>query len=524
MLFFGSRNQKRESIQQELEKNREILNEVSSYLNDFLAFLPLAICDVSPKGVIVNINKAFERLTGFSEVEIVGEDLTSIFLEQSKINNLLQLATRKKFIQQEELTLVSKEKKKIKTSVSFATRKDSFGNLTGFFVSITDITQFKELQTEMEKKIQERTKDLEESRKALLNILEDTEEARRKAEEEKKKTEAIIKNFVDGLLVFDDQKKVILINPKAEEFLNIWANEILEKEIQEIKEINKRCRILYKTVGKEIKEVFRKEMPITSSLILEVTTSPISYEKGKNFTLVILHDISREKLVEQMKSQFVSVAAHQLRTPLSIIKWSLSLLIEEGNLNEEEKDLVTKAYQTNDRMINLVNDLLNVARIEEGRLVYQPKIVEFAEIVQSVCDSLKDFAAQKNIEFSFKNTKDKKIVKVDVEKLSLAVKNLVENALRYTPEGGKVTITLQRKGKEVLFSVKDTGVGIPKDQQDRIFTKFFRGANVIRMQTEGSGLGLFITKNIIEAHKGKIWFKSKENKGTTFYFTLPLVL
>jgi len=187
MLFFGSRNQKRESIQQELEKNREILNEISSYLNDFLAFLPLAICDVSPKGVIVNINKAFERLTGFSEVEIVGEDLTSIFLEQSKINNLLQLATRKKFIQQEELTLVSKEKKKIKTSVSFATRKDSFGNLTGFFVSITDITQFKELQTEMEKKIQERTKDLEESRKALLNILEDTEEARRKAEEEKKK-------------------------------------------------------------------------------------------------------------------------------------------------------------------------------------------------------------------------------------------------------------------------------------------------------------------------------------------------
>jgi len=108
-----------------------------------------------------------------------------------------------------------------------------------------------------------------------------------------------------------------------------------------------------------------------------------------------------------------------------------------------------------------------------------------------------------------------------VEKIRLAINNLLDNAIRYTPAGGRVTVSLSRGKKEIELSVKDTGVGIPKDQQERVFTKFSRGANVIRMATEGSGLGLFITKNIIEAHGGKIWFESGEGKGTTFYLTLP---
>jgi len=325
--------------------------------------------------------------------------------------------------------------------------------------------------------------------------------------------------------VFKKAKELILINPKAEEFLKTKAEEVLGKDVQTLKRKNRRWAQLFKITGEEIKEVFRKEMAISKSFFLEITTSTVKLQEQEELVLVILHDISREKLVEQMKSQFVSIAAHQLRTPLSIIKWSLSLLREEKEFNKEEKDLVLKAYQTNERMINLVNDLLNVARIEEGRFVYEPKIVEFSEIVESVYNSLKENAKQKKIEYSLEISEGKKIVKVDVEKISLAVKNLIENALKYTPEKGKVEVSVkERKRKhELVFSVKDTGVGIPKNQQERIFTKFFRGANVVRMQTEGSGLGLFITKNIIEAHGGKIWFKSQENKGTTFYFTLPLV-
>ena len=231
-------------------------------------------------------------------------------------------------------------------------------------------------------------------------------------------------------------------------------------------------------------------------------------------TNIVLYLLSSDNKAKSLLDKVIFIS---FITELELFSYNL--------LKKEEKDLILKAYQTNERMINLVNDLLNVARIEEGRFVYEPKIVEFSEIVESIYNSLKDYARQKKIEFRLEISEGKKIVKVDVEKISLAVKNLIENAIKYTPEKGRVEIFIKERKKkhELVFSVKDTGVGIPKDQQSRIFDKFFRGANVVRMQTEGTGLGLFITKNIIEAHGGKIWFKSQENKGTIFYFTLPLV-
>jgi PAS domain S-box-containing protein len=375
--------------------------------------------------------------------------------------------------------------------------------------------------------LEEKTRELEESRKALLNILEDTEEARRRAEEERNKTQTIINTFVDGLLVFDAKNKLILINPKAEEFLEIKESEILGKSTEELKK-NPQIKSLIEIIGEKIKDVFREELPISEDLILEVTTSSVLAGKRKIATLVILHDITREKRIEKMKSEFVSVAAHQLRTPLSIIKWSLSLLLEadSGEISPDQKDLINKAYLTNERMVKLVNDLLNVARIEEGRFVYQPKIVEFDELIKQIFDSLKELAQRKGLSFELKIEKSKKpkVVKVDVEKMALAIKNLIENAITYTDPGGKVLVKLKRKNGQVEFSVKDTGVGIPKSQQERVFSKFFRGSNVVRMETEGTGLGLFITKNIIEAHDGKIWFRSKEGEGTTFFFTLPTIV
>ncbi len=511
-------------LREEVKETKEELLNVSSYLNDLFSFLPIAICDLNPLGVISNTNKSFEKLTGYNQIEIVGERLEKIFLEKEKVKKIQKHLLESGETENIQLTLLTKEKKKIAVKVSFAARKDVEGDIVGFFVAITDISGLKRIQEEIEQKVIQRTKELEESRKALLNILEDTEEARRRAEEERKKTEAIIKNFVDGILVFNKTKKLILINPKAEEFLKTKAEEVLGKDAKTLKRKNRRWAQIFKIAGEETKEVFRKEMAISKSFFLEITISIVELQGKEKLILVILHDVSREKLIEQMKSQFVSVAAHQLRTPLSIIKWSLSLLREGKRLSKEDKDLVLKAYQTNERMIDLVNDLLNVARIEEGRFVYEPKIVEFSEIVESVYNSLKEYAKQKKIEFKLEISEGKKIVKVDVEKISLAVKNLIENALKYTPEKGKVEVSVKerKKRRELVFSVKDTGVGIPKDQQERIFTKFFRGANVVRMQTEGTGLGLFITKNIIEAHGGKIWFKSQENKGTTFYFTLPL--
>ena len=182
-----------------------------------------------------------------------------------------------------------------------------------------------------------------------------------------------------------------------------------------------------------------------------------------------------------------------------------------------------KIYQSNERMIILINNLLDVAKIEEGKYIYRPTIENIEKLIESVIKTYKQEIKAKNINFVFK----KPVLKIpetrmDVEKINLAIDNLLNNALRYTPFKGKVTISLKCDIKEIEFSIKDNGIGIPKDQEKEIFTKFFRAVNAKKVKPEGSGLGLFVVKKIVEAHKGKIWFETEENKGTTFYFILPI--
>jgi len=388
-----------------------------------------------------------------------------------------------------------------------------------------ELSETREKREEEFKELEIKTKELEEVKFALINILEDVEEARRKAEEEKEKTLAIITNFVDGLLVFDVGNKLSLINPQVEIFFGVKAKDLTGKVISELSVFPlPTFQSLINLLGEEIRSLFREELIIRKNLILEVTTVPIIKEEEKLGTLVILHDITREKMIEVMKSEFVSIVAHQLRTPLSAVKWTLRMLLDEdfGEITLEQREYLEKTYLSNERMINLINDLLNVSRIEEGRYIYKPVLTNIENEVQFVLDSYKEEIDKKQIKFEFKKPKEKPPkVKVDVEKIRLAISNLLDNAIRYTLPGGRVILSLNRLSKEIEFSIKDTGVGIPEDQEGRVFTKFFRGINVIRMETEGSGLGLFITKNIIEAHGGKIWFETQEGKGTTFYFTLP---
>lgn len=386
-----------------------------------------------------------------------------------------------------------------------------------------ELSKIREKRERELKKLQERTLELEKTRVALMNMLEDIEEERKRAEEEKNKTLAIIQNFADGLLVFDKEGKLALINPQVEKFFNIKKEELIGHSILDLYNLTT-LKPLIDLLGREIKEVFRKELPIKEDLTLEVSTIPLVSGEEKLGTLVILHDITREKIIERMKTEFVSIAAHQLRTPLSAIKWSLKMLLDGdlGELTKEQKEFIKKTYNSNERMISLINDLLDVTRIEEGRYLYKPTLNDLRKICQTVISSYKEEAERKKIKLEFHFSKGLPNVKVDEEKIRLAIQNLIENSIRYTPEKGKIIIRIEKKESEVEFSIKDTGVGIPKEEQKRVFTKFFRASNVMRMETEGSGLGLFITKNIIEAHGGKIWFNSIEGEGTTFYFTLPI--
>jgi PAS domain S-box-containing protein len=498
------------------EKRQSLLAEdlasLEDYIHDLFNFSPLPICFVSPVGVILEINPAFEKISEFGFYEIVGEPIEKLF-KREEIEELAKETLDKGFVEGRELVFSPKGEKEITAQVFTRTRRDEKGKAVGYFLGLFDLTGIKKTEVE-----------LKESQTALLNILEDTEDARGRAEEEKNKTEAIITSLSDGLLVFDKENRLILINPQAGKFFNIELEKTVGQSVSDLAE-HAELKTLMDFLGSEIKKLFREELEIRENFILEVSTISLTTKEEKMGNLVILHNVSREKMIERMKTEFVSISAHQLRTPLSAIKWTLKMLLEGdlGEITSEQRNFIEKTYQSNERMIALINDLLNVTRIEEGRYLYKPTLSSIESIVESVINSYREEIEKRNIKLELKKPK-KKIPKVmvDVEKIELAFQNLLDNAVRYTPPGGEVIVSLTQDKEETIVSIKDTGVGIPEDQQKRVFSKFFRGANVIRMETEGSGLGLFISKNIIEAHGGQVWFKSKERKGTTFYFSLPI--
>ncbi len=231
----------------------------------------------------------------------------------------------------------------------------------------------------------------------------------------------------------------------------------------------------------------------------------------------------REDLAAKLKSEFMSIAAHQLRTPLSSIKWIIKMVLDGdmGDINLQQRDFMEKAYSSNERMIALVNDLLNVTRIEEGRFGFEFSSVNITKLIEEMIPGFKQQARIKNLNFVYNPLKGPLVLVIDPQRMKIALSNLLDNAMHYTPIRGTVELAVESKNDFVEVTVKDTGVGIPNDQKNRVFSKFFRADNVVKMQTEGTGLGLYLTKNIVEKHGGKIWFESKEGKGTTFHFTIP---
>lgn len=230
--------------------------------------------------------------------------------------------------------------------------------------------------------------------------------------------------------------------------------------------------------------------------------------------------------LDKLKSEFISVAAHQLRTPLSAVKWAVKMVMDgdAGQVNEEQKNLLDQGYKSNERMIVLINDLLDVSRIEAGKFEYEFVEGSIEELVDNLVQEFQQIVKHKSINLKyFRSDKPLPKVKMDPLKLRMVAENLIDNAIKYTPPGGKVEIVFKYYRNVIEFVVSDSGVGIPKDQLPQLFSKFFRAKNVMRMQTDGTGLGLFIAKKIVEKHGGMIWAESEEGKGTQMHFSLPTV-
>lgn len=371
--------------------------------------------------------------------------------------------------------------------------------------------------------LKKKANELEKAQKNLVKTLAITKMAKARSEEEKNKTQTIINNFTDGILIFEADKKLSLINPQAGLFLEADPQKIINEEWTALKEL-KSFDALIAFLEKKPGVFFRKELKLSSDLVLETTSVVFSRSGAKKRRLVILHDITREKAIDKMKSDFISIAAHQLRTPLTSIKWAIKMALDgdAGPLTKAQAELVKWAYGSNERIIRLVNDLLNVSRIEEGRFGFNFVRINFKEVLDAVLESQKGPISQRHISLIISKPDPLPETIVDKEKLILALQNLLDNAVKYTPENGKIEINIEILDNYLSLSIDDNGVGVPKKDQPKLFSKFFRASNVIKMETEGSGFGLFIAKNIINRHGGDIYISSQEGKGTKVIVSLPL--
>jgi len=227
----------------------------------------------------------------------------------------------------------------------------------------------------------------------------------------------------------------------------------------------------------------------------------------------------------RMKSEFVSIVSHQLRTPLSALKWSLDLFRTKrlGDINEKQREYLDIINESSTKMIKLVNDLLNVTRIDQGRLVMQIKPFSVEDLIEEIVREMAMFARGNNVEIRFKNNKKLPAVYADPDKIRMVIQNLIDNAIKYSKkEGGSVDIRAEKNEKMIKVSIKDNGVGIPEFLQKEVFGKFFRGDTLVRQKVEGTGLGLFIAKGFVRLSGGQIDFDSKEGKGSNFWFTIPI--
>lgn len=399
--------------------------------------------------------------------------------------------------------------------------KDHEGEHLGSVVVLHDITK----ETETRRFIEQKAAELE-----AANV---------RIEEQRDRAESILRylrSIGEGVFATDVEGKVIFMNDAAEVMSgqtfataqgNAYKSTFIFQDETGVTQTNDLLAMVL-SQGAKIdlpEKIFllsgEKRIPVTG------TSAPILDERGAiQGSITVFQDITKKRELEQMKERFLTVAAHQLRTPLGSIRWGIELLEsgDFGDLPEAAQDVVKQLKENSARIVSIVDDLLKVSSDTAGTMVVPPEAVDMVAVVKAVVAASTEAATQKQIRFEMvMPKKSPRPVLFVPSRLKEVVGHLISNALRYGREQGIVKIGITEQKAWLILKITDTGIGIPEDEQSKIFSKFFRASNAVRYFTDASGLGLSVVKSFVEEGGGEISFESQENVGTTFTVKLPLV-
>jgi PAS domain S-box-containing protein len=329
---------------------------------------------------------------------------------------------------------------------------------------------------------------------------------------------AILASTPDPVLVTNEQNQLLLANPAAWRVLGIGVEWDEGLPIERVISQPELLRLLH-TEGEEKRFA---EVTLPDGRSYYATASSILADGKRIGRVCVMRDITHFKQLDSLKSDFVATVSHDLRSPLTLIRGYASMLDMVGDLNEQQTSFTHKIVRGVDDMASLVNNLLDLGRIEAG-VGLQLEKVSAKEVVSRAVGALQDQATQKRVTLSVDIPEHSlPLVEADLALLQQAIQNLVDNAIKYTEPGGQVQISVSTRQEQIIFQVRDTGIGIAPVDQARMFEKFYRGAQYTGKQPRGSGLGLAIVKSIAERHGGRVWVQSQLGKGSIFYLAIPL--
>lgn len=491
------------------------------------------------EGRVVYANDAAQKLTEFSLEEMLGQTprlwgglMSPEFYQRLWQHKLEGTPIREKIVNR------AKSGRLYQALANIAPIYDTEKNLIGWIGTEEDITSL-ESQKDL---LEEQRKDLENTKQALINILEDVQEERDRAEKLKERFVLATDSARIGVWEWDvkkneliwDKNMYLLYGIPEEKFggaYEVWKDGLHPDD----RETSDQAIKLALEGVRDFDTIFRVVWPSGEVRFIKAKALVKRNPAGEPEVMVGVNwDVTHEQEVDRAKSEFVSLASHQLRTPLSTISWYSEMLLagDAGKLTSVQEEYLHEVYKNSTRMTELVNALLNVSRLELGTFVVDPMPVDLEKLAEEEIQSQLPALNNKKLHLEKVFDWTGGPVSVDPKLMRIVFQNYLSNAIKYTPEGGKLVFGITKPsasefkdldlGPEgLLFYLKDNGMGIPKSQQSKIFAKLFRADNVRKVDADGTGLGLYIVKSILEQSKGKAWFTSEEGQGSVFYAYLP---